>query len=477
MPSVLACHPRAVFVFVGANGSGTATITKQLAAAVPSESYRIVNRQPQERIPHYLAMADVAVSPRIYGRNLPLKIFDYLAAGRVIVATSIPAHRRLLSDDLAIFTEPTPESIGRAIVQVLSDGAHAAKLQAAARAFAVEQLSWTVFVRSVAALYAASAARSRPAIPAKVSVVIPAFNAAAMIGEVVRRVRAQEPAGSQLEILVVDDGSTDDTAREAQDAGARVIASAAPGQGGNPAAARNLGARESSGDPIVFLDADCTPHEGWLAALLEAHAAGAVCVGGSLALPDGLSATARWDYYCGWYHAHPRRRRGGVGHHPPCNVSVRRDAFLATRGFDERQPVAYSHEELSWQSQLRAAGQGIVFEPRAAASHWNRPGLLQLLRRNYRWAYSALQSKAEHPVTRLAWLYRHPALLMILSVPSAPLQAAYITGCWLRAGRLEPLAVFPIVLLARVAYSVGFVAGGLKWLSGRRALRPQPVET
>src|SRR6185369_13919320 len=106
---------------------------------------------------------------------------------------------------------------------------------------------------------------------------------------VIDRVKAQTPSGGELEVIVVDDASTDRTIAVAEAAGARVLALPARPGGGNPAAARNRGAAISRGDPNIFLDSDCTPHEGWLQALLAEHAKGYEVVGGSLGLPDGLS--------------------------------------------------------------------------------------------------------------------------------------------------------------------------------------------
>ena len=40
----------------------------------------------------------------------------------------------------------------------------------------------------------------------------------------------------------------------------------------------------------------------------------------------------------------------------------------------------------------------------------------------------------------------------------------YIVGCWLRAGVLEPLLMLPAVLAARLAYSMGLAAGGVRWI-------------
>jgi glycosyltransferase involved in cell wall biosynthesis len=305
-------------------------------------------------------------------------------------------------------------------------------------------------------------------------VVIPARNEAQSIQGVIAAVRSQQPAGIQLDILLVDDGSTDYTVTVARGAGARVLELGTSG-GGNPARARNRGASGALGDPIVFLDADCTPAPGWLERLLAMHQTGAAVVGGALDLPPGLPAMARCDYYCGWYHVHSRRSGGEVPNHPPGNLSVRRGAFAATRGFTEEQPVAYAHEELAWQAEVQASGGRIVFEPGAIAYHYNRPGFKNLLRRNYRWGFSAIESKATSRAARFAWIYRFPILLLLGSLPLAVATTGYIIGSWVRVGILEPLLMTPLVFAARLAYSAGLVAGGFRWMRyGEAAAQVRP---
>ena len=91
--------------------------------------------------------------------------------------------------------------------------------------------------------------RYRPGV-AVISIVLPAKNEAAALRELLPRLRAQRPDD---EILLVDDGSTDDTAAIGRDHGVTVIS--APYSMGNGAAIKR-GARAASGDVLVFMDAD-----------------------------------------------------------------------------------------------------------------------------------------------------------------------------------------------------------------------------
>jgi glycosyltransferase involved in cell wall biosynthesis len=153
VPHVRAEVPGVAFVLVGADETGGTTVSRAHSDLVRQGALRVVKRQPRERIPGFLALADVLVSPRAYGDNLPLKIFDYLAAGKPIVATDIPAHRSVLDDESALLTGAWSPELASGIVRVLRDRPLADRLAAAARARAEERFGWFEFVRSVNELY------------------------------------------------------------------------------------------------------------------------------------------------------------------------------------------------------------------------------------------------------------------------------------------------------------------------------------
>ena len=154
IPAVRRRVPNVTFVFVGADRANGLVAHPGVAALISDGTLRMVERQPREEMAAYLALADVLVSPRAYGGNLPLKIFDYLAAGRPIVATDIPTHRTVLSEDRAVLVAPETAGIARGILAVLGDPGRAARLAAAARLYAQTHLGWSRFVESVETLYA-----------------------------------------------------------------------------------------------------------------------------------------------------------------------------------------------------------------------------------------------------------------------------------------------------------------------------------
>lgn len=307
-----------------------------------------------------------------------------------------------------------------------------------------------------------------------VTVIIAARNEASRIGSVISAVLKQAVHDQAVEVLVADDGSSDGTAGEARKAGARVVE--LPKSPGNPGAARNHGAQEARGGILIFLDADCLPQPGWLTAHLAEQDRGHPIVGGSLAIPSGLSWTARADYYVSSYHVHPDRRAGVVPGHTPANLSVRREVFAATSGFAVELPVADGHEELGWQSEAGRRGVPVYFQPRAIVQHFNRPGLGNLLRRSYRWGYSALEAKTSSGTSRAAGLYRHPLLALVAAYPLALMETGYILSAWLAAGRWEAVQFLPVMLLSRLVYATAFIIGGWRWLgrnTGERGVRPQ----
>ena len=97
------------------------------------------------------------------------------------------------------------------------------------------------------------------------SVIVPAYQAADVIGACVRALAQQTIERARYEIIVVDDGSTDATGDAAREAGAdRVVRI----PHGGPSTSRNAGIEAARGEVVLFTDADCEPAEDWIARMV-----------------------------------------------------------------------------------------------------------------------------------------------------------------------------------------------------------------
>ena len=100
-----------------------------------------------------------------------------------------------------------------------------------------------------------------------VSVIIPSYNYASFLPQAVASVLGQRAPGLEVEVIVVDDGSTDNTVEVAQSLGSDITFIQQANSG--PSAARNAGLRAASGDFVAFLDADDLFARGLLASQLR----------------------------------------------------------------------------------------------------------------------------------------------------------------------------------------------------------------
>ena len=199
------------------------------------------------------------------------------------------------------------------------------------------------------------------------SVIICVYNGAETLAGSLRAVAAQQfPA--PYEVIVVDDGSTDDSARIAAQFDARLLR--CPHRG--LAAAKNTGWQAARGEWVAFTDDDCAPSRQWLRSLRQAVAPqnGGERVLGAAGRISGYpsrSAVARYVELTGGFNTDRHLQHPVFPYAPGGNVMYRREALAAVNGVDERYSYYEScdlHTRL-----LRNYGGVFRYEPRAVVLH------------------------------------------------------------------------------------------------------------
>lgn len=224
----------------------------------------------------------------------------------------------------------------------------------------------------------------------EVSVVIPAFNAADSIGAQLEALAQQGWAG-EWEVVVADNGSTDDTvAAVLRSSGhlARLHVVDASGRRG-PSHARNEGARHARGDYLLFLDADDVVDDVWLAKMAEASRSADFIAGDVMPSLGGVPialAQAGLGRRTAWSRILPSP--GFLDAAASSNMGVRKSVWESVGGFREDM-VAGEDTAFSWDVQL--AGHQLVRVPGATVRYHQRPDLCSLARQQYRWGVGVAQ--------------------------------------------------------------------------------------
>jgi glycosyltransferase involved in cell wall biosynthesis len=125
--------PEARLVVIGGDDKSLAVYRRRCGELGIADNVCFLGPRPVERLGAYLRRATVLVSPRIHGENTPMKVYSYLDSGRPVLATRLPTHTQVLTDDVARLVEPEPEPMGRALAELLRDPGLQERLAAAAR--------------------------------------------------------------------------------------------------------------------------------------------------------------------------------------------------------------------------------------------------------------------------------------------------------------------------------------------------------
>ena len=143
---VLGERPGAKLVLAGGTAAQVDAARADAREAGIDAATIFVGQRPAEEIPAYLDAADVLVSPRSTGTNTPLKIYQYLRAGRPIVATKLLTHTQVLDDTVAVLAEATPDGFAAGLLAVLRDPSRGAAIGARARQLAETKYSYEAYL-------------------------------------------------------------------------------------------------------------------------------------------------------------------------------------------------------------------------------------------------------------------------------------------------------------------------------------------
>ena len=262
--------------------------------------------------------------------------------------------------------------------------------------------------------------------------VIPVHNRPHEITECLESLQKLDYPPEKLEIIVVDDASTDHTAAAAAGFPVRLIRLA---QNRGASYCRNRGALAARSEILAFIDSDCLAGAFWLRDLTPAFAGPAVgIVGGAVEGHFERSGLDRYEQAKSSLRVARRytvsKPAGDSFYVPSCNLLVKRSAFLQVKGFNQDLHVG-EDVDLCWR--VQDLGLRVVFQPGGEVFHKHRSRIKDFCRRRFQYGTSEplLQKlhqkrKKRFPVSLTALAFWAGWLIPALGGPIWP--AARVNG-------------------------------------------------
>jgi cellulose synthase/poly-beta-1,6-N-acetylglucosamine synthase-like glycosyltransferase len=306
-------------------------------------------------------------------------------------------------------------------------------------------------------------------------VIIPAYNASRTLGRCLESLSGQDQAPWQ--IVLVDDASTDDTVSIARQAGAEVV-SCESQQG--PARARNLGVEATTGDVILFLDADVTVPPDLISRVCEIFEGddtlAAVQTIYSPVCPSDNAVTRYQNFY--YYYAVTRHKMEWVACIGTWCTAIRKSVFQEVGGFNTLIPEpTVEDEELGYEMADR--GFRILLVEELQVTHLASYTLRQFISRRLRMARAQAKSGWRSFRGRLLKRYlnlretgTHHSRWVVLSILLMVLASVCLGCAFLSSvpGGVKPWTLYlasGLSVIASLLCHLSFFVGAAKHLGGR----------
>jgi glycosyltransferase involved in cell wall biosynthesis len=284
----------------------------------------------------------------------------------------------------------------------------------------------------------------------QISVIIPAYNEASHIQKCLQTLANQTLA--EFEVVVIDNGSTDDTPDIAKTFMSTLNLKVVSKQRGSISAARNYGASLSRGAIVAFLDADCEPQPDWLENGIKESIKDAVW-GAHYRIPENSTWVGKiWNKY------QATEQEGEVSFLPGGTIFIHRSNFESLGGFSESVETS---EDVDLCTRARGQSMSVIAYKNLSVVHDGTPRTLIHFYRQNRWhgRHVARNFLENLPSTRnIAVVGLSAYTLLMFWIFTLSLFFLFTGSIWLQVTFLALLCLPPMAMSVSKARSSDAIA-------------------
>ena len=279
--------------------------------------------------------------------------------------------------------------------------------------------------------------------------IIPAYNAASILGKTLDAFISQDGA-EQMEIIVVDDGSTDNTAEVARKYPVQFLHK----PNGGPASARNMGVMAATGDIVLFIDCDCVPQSGWLEAMTIPFTDSEISGVKGVYITRQKSLVARFVQLEFEERYRMLEKQRYIDFVDSYSAAFRKEAFFRVNGFDESFPKA-DNEDVDLSYKLANAGCKMIYQPQAVVEHTHPDTLWKYIKVKFNRGYWRMAVYKMHPGKAVKDSYTPQTLKLQIACAGLfwiGLMLWILTGFWLVVAMVTAIFLILSVLFMNIVF-------------------------
>lgn len=313
-----------------------------------------------------------------------------------------------------------------------------------------------------------------------ISIIIPTYNRKDRLKQCLESIFKQDYPQEKIEIIVIDDGSSDGTAQMLDELlkeqpNFRYFFQMHKG----PAAARNLGIKQAKGEIIGFTDNDCVLKRNWVKEMISAHRLedGIIAIGGLTKINPHNIKTAVSQFLSDGAIKTNINGKADVIFFPTCNVSFKKDC-LNGEEFNELFPLP-AGEDLDFFWRLFKNGNRFVYRQDIEIFHDRHPSFKSFLRQAYMYGrgnYLVQHIHKDHPLlkeiktqNKISFLFG--LIVNFIKIPRfSCIQGKRLINSWSHFTLYEKIKIYLYFALHKIMYLTGNVAEHIRIIKINKAI-------